>query len=141
MVTYDAGVIRRAAIVVCAVLGLGSAACSSPPAAVASPGCHTSGPRVEVHLSSQTPVPVVRIPPGGCVEVTVPRSPFRNTRTEPPTVDPSGHLQLDSDTLHPDGTRSAFYTATTAGTATIFSTVDIHTGLEIPQWSAVVVIH
>jgi len=50
-------------------------------------------------------------------------------------------LHLDSDSLRSNGIRTVFFTAAAPGTATIFSTVGIHTGLQVPQWSAVVVIH
>jgi len=43
-----------------------------------------------------------------------------------------------SDTLHPDGTRTAYYRAVGSGTVVISSTVDVHTSATVPRWSGIV---
>jgi hypothetical protein len=74
------------------------------------------------------------------VAVTVPRSPFRHAPTDPTRVAPAGRLDLVSDSLLPDGTRVAYYTALRAGTATVTCTISLHTGSVVPEWSALVII-
>ncbi len=95
---------------------------------------------VHLVLSDSVPVPVVRIPLGGCVAVSVPRSPFRRAPTGPTGVAPGGRLGLVSDSLLANGTRVAYYTALRGGTATISSTVTVRTDRAVPSWSGVVVI-
>ncbi len=85
------------------------------------------------------PVPVVRIPRGGCVAVGVPRSPFAHHATDPTQIAPTGRLALVSDSLLPDGTRTAYYTALRGGTTTITSTVTVRTARSVPQWSGLVI--
>jgi hypothetical protein len=136
---------RPRPLAIVGAVALGLAACSSSPShpvAVRSarPGCPTGSTRVEVVLSDRLPVPVVHIPSGGCVEATVPRSPFPRATTEPPRVVPAGLLRLVSDSLKPDGTRSVVYLSGPSGSATISSTVSITTGVAIPEWSAVVLV-
>jgi len=137
---------RLVAAGACLVLTVVGAACSSGSGSastgttVAPPGCHTGAATVHVVLSDQTPVPVVRIPTGGCVAVTVPRSPFRHTPTGPTRVVPAGRLVPVSDSLLPGGTRVAYYTAARPGTATVTATVPLHTDQLVPQWSALVII-
>lgn len=127
-----------------AVVAVVAAACSSGPAGtsttVAPPGCHTRATTIHVVLSDRTPVPVVRTTPGGCLAVTVPRSPFRNAPPAPTRVVPSGRLRLVSDSVYPNGTRVAYYTAVRTGTATVKATVSVHTDRSVPEWSALVVI-
>jgi hypothetical protein len=135
---------RRVAAGACALLALVGAACASGPAStattVAPPGCHTGAATVHVVLSDRSPVPVVRIPTGGCVAVTVPRSPFRHTPTGPTRTTPAGRLVPVSDSLLPNGTRVAYYTAARRGTATVVATVPLTTDQLVPQWSALVII-
>jgi hypothetical protein len=135
--------IRRAALLVCGTLGLTLLGCSSSPNQGASPtpavpGCHTHASTVHLVLSDTQPVPVVRTAPGGCVAVTVPRSPFKATTSESPKVRPTGSLRLVSDTLHADGTRTVYFTAGQTGTATVTSTVAIETKVAVPEWGGVV---
>jgi hypothetical protein len=72
------------------------------------------------------------------VAVSVPRSPFPTAGTTPTGVTPTGSLALVSDTLHPNGTRTAYYRATGSGTATISSTVDVRTRASVPRWAGIV---
>jgi hypothetical protein len=95
---------------------------------------------VSVVLSDRQPVPVVRLPPGECVEVTVPRSPFRHTQPETPKVVPAGRLGQIADSLRPNGSRRVVYLTRAPGAATLSSTVGIHTRDAIPVWSAVVLV-
>lgn len=131
---------------VCVVLaGLGSMACSSTLAStssstVAPPGCHTGEATVRLVLSDTAPVPLVRAVAGDCVAVTVPRSPFKGTTTQPLIAAPPGRLRLVSDSVLANGTRSAYYTAVRTGTATITSTVRIRTNGSVPRWNGIVVI-
>jgi hypothetical protein len=81
---------------------------------------------------------VVTVPTGGCVVVSVPRSPFRAAATTPTGVVPSGVLVLVSDTLHPNGSRTASYRARAPGTVVVSSTVDLHSGATVPRWSGIV---
>jgi hypothetical protein len=74
------------------------------------------------------------------VAVTVPRSPFRHTPSEPTRSFPAGRLRLVSDSLLADGTRVAYYTATGPGTDTVTSTVTLRTDVVVPEWSALVII-
>jgi hypothetical protein len=136
-------VIRRAALLVCGTLGLTLLGCSSSPSrsappTTAVPGCHTHASTVHLVLTDTQPVPAVRTAPGGCVAVTVPRSPFKATSSESPNVRPAGSLRLVSDTLHADGTRTAYFTAGQTGTATVTSTVAIKTGVAVPEWGGIV---
>jgi len=135
---------RPWALLSCSVLGLTLVACSSSPAgvpsAVAASGCHGRPATAHLVLSSQSPVPVVRAVPGTCIEVSVPKSKFAGKDTEPPRVAPPGRLALVSDTVVGDGGRTAYYSAVHPGTATISSTVDIRTDLEVPEWSGLVVV-
>ena len=137
--------IRRAALLACGTLGLALLGCSSSPnqnqsasSTTAVPGCHTHASTVHLVLSDTQPVPVVRTAPGGCVAVTVPRSPFKATTSESPKVRPTGSLRLVSDTLHADGTRTVYFTAGQTGTATVTSTVAIETRVAVPEWGGVV---
>ena len=136
--------VRGVAVVACLLLGGATAACASGPGAVpttvAPPGCHTPAATVHVVLSDRTPVPVVRTTPGGCVAITVPRSPFRHAPSDPTRTVPAGHLRLVSDSLLTDGTRVAYYVALRTGTATVTSTVSLHTDVLVPEWSALVII-
>jgi hypothetical protein len=93
-----------------------------------------------VVLSDRSPVPVVRIPTGGCVAVTVPPSPFRHTPTGPTRAVPTGRLDLVSDSLLPGGTRVAYYTALRPGTVTVTVTVPLRTDRLVPEWSALVIV-
>ena len=145
--TYAFYVIRRLLLLACGAfgLGLGFTACTSTPnqgteSTVAAPGCHGSSPAVHLALSNQQPIPIVHLPRGGCVEVTVPKSPFDGVRTEAPRVTPSGRLQLVSDALNQDGTRTAYYSAHASATATISSTVMIQSDLAVPEWVGVVIV-
>jgi hypothetical protein len=95
---------------------------------------------VGVHLSAKEPVPVVHIPVGGCVTVTVPPSPFRRSSSTPPMVRPDGRLKPLADRLLDNGTRVATYTAVRPGTATISSTVLVFSARPVPEWSAVVLV-
>jgi hypothetical protein len=137
---------RRWVPATCAVLtGLGLMACSSPSTStasptVAAPGCHTGGATVHLVLSDTAPVPLVRVAAGDCLAVTVPRSPFKGTTSEPLTPSPPGRLRLVSDSLLAGGTRSAYYAAEGHGTVTITSTVRIRTHVAVPRWNGVVVI-
>ena len=135
---------RRWALVACSALGILLVACtsstSSIPPAAAPAGCHGTKATTHLVLSSQTPIPVVRAVPGTCIEVSVPRSRFPGKSTEPPHVTPQGRLRLVSDTLLPDGGRTAYYSAVHPGTATISSTVNIQTNLEVPEWSGLVLV-
>jgi hypothetical protein len=135
---------RRWALVACAALGLTLVACSSStsgvPSAVTTTGCHGTRATAHLVLSSQSPIPVVRAVPGTCIEVSVPRSRFPGKDTEPPRVIPPGRLDLVSDTVFGNGSRTVYYSAVHAGTATISSTVDIQTNLEVPEWSGLVVV-
>lgn len=124
-------------------VGLSLMGCSSsPPApsAVAPSGCHGRPAVAHLVLSSQSPVPVVRAVPGTCIEVSVPRSRFPGKAAEPPRVTPAGRLRLESDTVFRNGSRTVYYSAVHTGTATISSTVDIQTSLEVPEWSGLVVV-
>jgi hypothetical protein len=69
-----------------------------------------------------------------------PKSPFDGVRTEAPRVTPPGRLQLVSDALNQDGTRTAYYSAHASGTATISSTVMIQSDLAVPEWVGVVIV-
>ncbi len=138
---------RRRAAVVCAALALaaGLTACSSPatssaPTSVAPPGCHTDAATVHLALTDRQPIPVVRVLAGGCIAVSVPRSPFRRTVAGAPTVDPPSRLHLVSDSVLPDGTRRVYYTARGTGAATVSSTVRVRTAGSVPQWNGVVVV-
>lgn len=136
---------RRWAPVVGAALALGLTACSSPstssaPTTVAPPGCHTGAATVRLVLTDGQPIPVVRVLPGACIAVSVPRSPFRRAVTEAPMVNPSSRLHLVSDSVLPDGTRHVYYTARRTGAATVSSTVRIRTSASVPQWNGVVVV-
>jgi hypothetical protein len=93
---------------------------------------------VALHLSDTQPVPVVRVAPGGCVAVSVPRSPFRGHPSERPTVVPSDLLRRVSDSAQPDGARTDYFVAQRPGTATVTSTVAIRTAVEVPAWSGIV---
>ncbi len=129
-------------VVGCAA-GLTLVACgSSPnaPPAVAAAGCPGRPATAHLVLSSQSPVPVVRAVPGTCIEVSVPRSRFPGKADEPPRVTPPDRLRLVSDTVFPNGSRTAYYSAVRAGTATIASTVDVRTNLAVPEWSGLVVV-
>ena len=145
--TYAFYVIRRLLLLACGAfgLGLGFTACTSTPnqgteSTVAAPGCHGSSPIVHLALSNQQPIPIVHLPRGGCVEVKVPKSSFDGVRTEAPRVTPPGRLQLVSDALNQDGTRTAYYSAHASGTATISSTVMIQSDLAVPEWVGVVIV-
>ena len=133
---------RALALVACVGLGPALMACSSAPSASTpvQPGCHTTAATVHLALSDQVPVPVVRIAPGGCVAVAVPRSPFPQTPTEPLRVAPGGRLRLVSDSLLANGTRAAYYTALGPGTATLTTSVAVRTARAVPEWSGLVVI-
>jgi hypothetical protein len=136
-------VIRRAALLACGTVGLMLAGCSSNPSrssppTTAVPGCHTHASTVHLVLTDTQPIPVVRTAPGGCVAVTVPRSPFKGTSTESPKVRPTGSLRLVSDTLHADGTRTVYFTAGQTGTATVTSTVAVKTRVAVPEWGGIV---
>ena len=111
--------VRAAALVACAALALLLMACSSGPSASPSvrPGCHTRAATVHLALTNTQPVPVVRTLPGGCVAVSVPRSPFRGSATEVPVVLPGDRLRLVSDVVLADGSRTAYFTAIRTGTA------------------------
>jgi hypothetical protein len=131
------------ALVACAALGPVLVACSSGPSATpasARPGCHTEAATARLALSNTQPVPVVRTLPGGCVAVSVPRSPFRGSATELPVVLPADRLRLVSDVVLSDGTRTAFFTAIRTGTATVSSTVRIRTAAAVPEWSGLVIV-
>jgi len=127
-----------------ALLGAGLTACSSSNSGTATTattaGCHTRAATVRLTLSDAQPVPVVRTVPGGCVAVSVPRSPFTGSATEPPRVTPDGRLHLVSDTVQAGGVRVAYYRALRTGTVTVSSTVRIDTNLAVPEWSGLVVI-
>ncbi len=138
---------RRWAPVVCAALALapGLTACSSSSTSSASstaapPGCHTGAATVHLVLTDGQPIPVVRVLAGGCIGVSVPRSPFRRAVTEAPTVNPPSRLLLVSDSVLPNGTRRVYYTAGRTGAATVSSTVRIRTDGSVPQWNGVVVV-
>jgi hypothetical protein len=136
---------RRWALVVGAALSVGLAACSSSstsgvPSTVAATGCHTRGAAVGLALSDRQPIPVVRTVPGGCVAVSVPRSPFQGFATEVPRVSPGGRLHLVSETVLASGVRTAYYRVVRTGTVTVSSTVKIHTDVAVPEWSGLVLI-
>jgi hypothetical protein len=135
---------RRWALLACSALMLTLAACSSSTPSVSSTaaptGCQGAKATGHLVLSSESPIPVVRAVPGTCIEVSVPRSPFPGKSSEPPHVTPQGRLRLASDTLLRNGGRTAYYSAVRVGTVTISSTVDIRTGLEVPEWSGLVMV-
>ena len=134
---------RALGLVVCVALGPALTACSSSPGASAPvrPGCHTAvAGTVQLALSDEVPVPVVRIAPGDCVAVTVPRSPFPRTATEPIRVAPGGRLRLVSDSLLANGTRAAYFLALHTGEVTVSSTVGIRTNVAVPEWSGLVIV-
>ena len=134
---------RVLALVACAGLGPALAACSSGPSASSvsvQPGCHTRAATVHLALTNTQPVPVVRTLPGGCVAVIVPRSPFRGSATEVPSVLPADRLRLVSDVVRADGTRTAYFVAVRTGTATVASTVSIRTAVAVPEWSGLVIV-
>jgi hypothetical protein len=134
---------RAAALAACVALIPIVASCSSGPSASrpsVRPGCHTRAATVHLALTNTQPVPVVRTLPGGCVAVSVPRSPFRGSATEVPVVLPADRLRLVSDVVLADGTRTAYFTAIRTGTATVSSTVRIRTQLAVPEWSGLVIV-
>jgi hypothetical protein len=135
---------RRWALAACAALGVALVACSSSSTpstpTAAAPGCHTNAATVHLVLTDGQPIPLVRVVPGGCIAVSVPRSPFKGVVTEPPRVTPPGRLHLVSDSVLPNGTRRVYYTALRTGTVTITSTVGVLTSVSVPEWNGVVVI-
>jgi hypothetical protein len=142
---YARDVPRHLALLACGALSLSLVACSStaPRASQSSgatEGCHGDVPRVELAISDTQPIPVVHIPQGGCVEVTVPTSPFRDSRTEAPRVTPPVRLRMLSELFNRDGTRTVYYAAERSGTATISSTVKVRSSAAIPAWVGIVLI-
>ena len=134
---------RVLAVVACVTLGPVLPACSSGPGASSTtvrPGCPTAVGTVHLALSDRVPVPVVRIPPGDCVAVTVPRSPFPHTPTEPIGAVPADRLRLVSDSLLANGTRAAYFLALTTGAVTVSSTVSVQTDRAVPEWSGLVIV-
>jgi hypothetical protein len=134
---------RVLALVACVALGPVLMACSSGPGGsspTVRPGCHTEAATMHLALTNTQPVPVVRTVPGGCVAVSVPRSPFRGSPTEVPVVFPRNRLRLVSDVVLSDGTRTAYFTAIRTGTATVSSTVRIHTQVAVPEWVGLVIV-
>jgi hypothetical protein len=134
---------RALALVACAALAPVLMACSSAPSVTstsARPGCHTRAATVHLALTNTPPVPVVRTLPGGCVAVSVPRSPFRGSATEVPAALPGDRLRLVADVVLADGTRTAYFTAIRTGTATVSSTVRIRTAAAVPEWSGLVIV-
>jgi hypothetical protein len=95
---------------------------------------------VRLALTNTQPVPVVRTLPGGCVAVSVPRSPFPGSATEVPAVLPADRLRLVSDVVLADGTRTAYFTAIRTGTATVSSTVRVRARAPVPEWSGLVIV-
>ena len=134
---------RAVALGACGALVPVLTACSSGPSASSlsvQPGCHTRAATVHLALTNTQPVPVVRTLPGGCVAVSVPRSPFRGSATEVPMVLPADRLRLVSNMVLADGTRIAYFTAIRTGTATVSSTVRIRSQAAVPEWSGLVVV-
>jgi hypothetical protein len=134
---------RRVALVACAALTVALLGCSSGPArrattTTAVPGCHTHSSIVHLLLSDAQPVPVVRVAPGECLAVSVPRPPFRGHASESPTLTPAGLLVRVSDSTLPDGARIDYFAVVASGTVRITSTVSVRTTVAVPEWVGIV---